>query len=431
MKSNLENSFKESLQDFDMPYNADAWKAMSSKLDAKLPTTAAPKSNFKWYAIASTVVVGSIGAYFFLTQDNHVNDQAEEQIVQNEINTIDDQNGNPSNSDTQINLNNENPSQSDSPVLNDAGNSLNNHSNGGEISNDRNNTLIPVPMDTEHGFVIDPDPTVVDPIKETNVVKPFIMPTIGEMCKGSSVSIENENKLKLFILSPSGDSFHVKPMANGSFTANESGTHQVGYYDKEGFVGRTKFNVLDAPFVDMTINTDRKYKDGVPVTQVETSVPGSKFEWNFGTATSNGRTAEAHFFKKGEHSITLTVTGANGCESKATESIYIDHVHGNQGNYNLLAAKGINLNSNDVRNRSFMPDGLKDRDVNFKMVIYSMADGHVVFESSDVTNPWRGVDISTGQQVEHGTTYYWEIILENPMEGENNKYKGGITVLLD
>ena len=35
MKSNLEHSIKESLGNFEMPYNADAWAKMSSKLDAK------------------------------------------------------------------------------------------------------------------------------------------------------------------------------------------------------------------------------------------------------------------------------------------------------------------------------------------------------------------------------------------------------------
>jgi len=39
MKSNIENSFKESLGNYELPYNADAWKALESKLDAKMPAS--------------------------------------------------------------------------------------------------------------------------------------------------------------------------------------------------------------------------------------------------------------------------------------------------------------------------------------------------------------------------------------------------------
>ncbi|MFZ9028672.1 MAG: hypothetical protein ACO2Z9_06625, partial [Crocinitomicaceae bacterium] len=61
----------------------------------------------------------------------------------------------------------------------------------------------------------------------------------------------------------------------------------------------------------------------------------------------------------------------------------------------------------------------------------SIQDGHVVYETQDSTKPWNGVDQSTGRQVGHGTSYHWEVTIENPMKGESPSYKGGLTVLIN
>ena len=78
-----------------------------------------------------------------------------------------------------------------------------------------------------------------------------------------------------------------------------------------------------------------------------------------------------------------------------------------------------------------MPDGLKLRDVQFRMTIYSTRDGHIVFETQDSNKPWDGIDQSTGRQVGHATSYHWEVTIENPMINENPSYKGGLTVLIN
>ena len=56
MKDNFENNIKESLNGFEVPYDAAAWSAMSKRLDQTMPTSGG--SNFKWYlGGAATVAV--------------------------------------------------------------------------------------------------------------------------------------------------------------------------------------------------------------------------------------------------------------------------------------------------------------------------------------------------------------------------------------
>ena len=64
-----------------------------------------------------------------------------------------------------------------------------------------------------------------------------------------------------------------------------------------------------------SLTEDMIYKDGIPSTQVQTHSPGVSHVWYFNNLSVTGKTANPHFFKKGNHVIQLKVTDANGCES--------------------------------------------------------------------------------------------------------------------
>lgn len=439
--SSFENGMKESLNDLEMPYNPKAWEALRAKLDLLSPA-GAPTSNFKWYAIAATAIVASVGAYFYFTHENQkaadqnliVNNAV--QTVENDLdglsNTKDAANSNSSSADQGANNNvsvDENSSSAQQNSADNAGNSGENNvttiwwnepnSSQNQVSNSGSNGVNKGENGTDK-------PINNDGSNKVN----FVSPSLASVCLNETTEIENNNSLKLWVIAPSGESFHVNPMSIGSFTASETGIHKIGYYHSN-FVETGAFNVKSTPAVDFYIDKDQKYEDGVPVTKVETNVPGSAFNWKIGNTTAAGREAEGHFFKKGYYDITLDVTGANGCVNSKTEQVYIEHEYGDRGNYNLLAPSGIHLNSTDEKNRTFMPEGLKLREVKFRLVIYSLQDGHVVYETQDSSKPWNGVDQSTGRQVGHATSYHWEVTIENPMAGENPSYKGALTVLIN
>lgn len=441
--SSLENGMKESLEDLEMPYNPKAWEALRAKLDIIKPISA-PAPNFKWYAIAATAVVATVSAFFYFTHDGE-NASSQDIVTNDTIQAIDEELNNVSIQDNKVHANN--------TALNSTNTSSNNTSNEAQLnevngSYQANNSTVNSSVNSSNGSTQAVNNTSVDQASNNggsnnggSTTKPsgdngsqkvnFVSPVTPNLCQNESIDLNNENSLKLWVIAPSGETFHVKPMDEGTFKANETGVHKVGYYHAEDFVETGSFNVKSLPTVDFYIDEEQKYENGVPVTKVETNVPGSAFNWKIGNVTASGREAEGHFFKKGYYDITLDVTGANGCVNSKTEKYHIEHEYGDRGNYNLLAPSGIHLNSMDEKNRTFMPEGLKLRDVKFRMVIYSLQDGHVVYETQDSSKPWNGVDQSTGRQVGHATSYHWEVTIENPMSGESPSYKGGLTVLIN
>lgn len=440
--SSLEKGMKESLEDLEMPYNPKAWEALRAKLDLLSPA-GAPTSSFKWYAIAATAIVATVGAYFYFTHDGH--STVANKLVQNDtveaidqkLNNVEleDQSNNSSSSSTNNNSNTtSNPSSNEQLLNGENASSQAEQSSVNASNNTNNNSQQP---NQSQNQVSDNGGNQTGnssskPVNNGGSSKVnFVAPSVSSICKNEKIELDNENELKLWIIAPSGESYHIKPMDQGTFTANETGVHKLGYYNAEGFVEASAFNVKSLPGVDFYIDKDQKYENGVPVTKVETNVPGSAFEWKIGNTVASGRDAEGHFFKKGYYDITLNVTGANGCVNSKTEKFFVEHEYGDRGNYNLLAPSGIHLNSTDEKNRTFMPEGLKLRDVKFRMVIYSLQDGHVVYETQDSSKPWNGVDQSTGRQVGHATSYHWEVTIENPMPGESPSYKGGLTVLIN
>ena len=146
MKKNIENSFKESLGNLDMPYNAAAWTSLSAKLDAKMPVTS-PKSNFKWYAAASTIVVLAVSSYFIFKGDSETSTQVDKVISQNEVitpennelnndatNPVSPNNGNDSENSTENNVTTNSPSANGNVEP----------ANGGNVGNPINNTANPI-----------------------------------------------------------------------------------------------------------------------------------------------------------------------------------------------------------------------------------------------------------------------------------------------
>ena len=112
MKDNLENSIKESLENFEMSYKPEAWESLSAKLDvtvnydslgneikkslenieisydpkawhalkSKLDSGSvqtSPSSNIKFLSIAATAIVFLVSIIFYLTRENNTQQSRE------------------------------------------------------------------------------------------------------------------------------------------------------------------------------------------------------------------------------------------------------------------------------------------------------------------------------------------------------------------
>jgi hypothetical protein len=61
------------------------------------------------------------------------------------------------------------------------------------------------------------------------------------------------------------------------------------------------------------------------------------------------------------------------------------------------------------------------------MVILDPTDGGVVFETSDASQPWDGIDRRDGKLINTQKVYIWKVTIKSPEAGEKSEYKGTIT----
>jgi hypothetical protein len=162
--------------------------------------------------------------------------------------------------------------------------------------------------------------------------------------------------------------------------------------------------------------------NGLPTVEFSTPSVGSKFSWNLGNESGSysGNEVTAHFFEKKEYTVTLKVMNANGCSNTSTKKV------NGETDYNLNAGNAIQTSDPDVLRNSFMPEALTVRNVDFNMIILEPSTGSIIFETTDATNRWNGIDRRTGQYVDANKAYIWKVTLKNPVRGEKSEYKGTV-----
>lgn len=429
MKESIEQSIKNSLDNHEMPYNGASWAAMQAKLDAKMPVQ--PKSNFKFYAAASAIIIVAVAS---IVAFNQFGDDSTEEIVKTaqnvESNEISESNQIENNKTSEIQNDIEYVSTT---VLNEIddeeiqSNIIVDNSQRATQADITDDNSVSQQSQRNHSTLAIFDSNDDDEVgsgdsgESRNIVtsNPLILPTISNVCEGDVINIENKNDEALVI---EGNDLHFIVPANSkrSVRTKSTGNHTISALNSMNDRRVSSFFVKASPSVDFTIDSDIKFEGGIPSTSVESVVPGKEFSWIYNGQKTSGRVATAHFYNKGDHDITLTVTGGNGCKASSTKSIYIDQ------KYNLMAVNSFMPTSTDTRKNTFMPYALTVRDTKFTLIIIDPIDGHVVYQTNDATAGWNGTDISNGNLVSYESAYIWKVILEAPEVNENNEYVGNI-----
>ncbi len=426
--SNIEQQFKDSLNGVEYPYNAAAWSALEAKLDAPKG-----KSYTKWYVAAGILAVAS-ASIFFLTTDTTTSSSTSENAVSPvaENTTVNKQNSQL----TSVEVANRNgseivtpptaqnaslpeatdPTSSSIASTNGAGGIHTPNPTDGGISQ---RTGVSGGNDERRGSDNNTTQTQIQDVPEKEwSYTPVAPPTL---CQGASTQILNNNDYPVVIIYPNGLNWTGRQ--NGVTTLNPSveGVYRLGYLRNNNFIEKETFTVQAAPKADFEfVDISQKYLNGLPTIEVRTNLPAESYEWQFDNVTAQGPTAAAHFFKKGNHSIALTMTNSAGCSNTIAKTINVEE------NYNLIAMKGFEPLDLDPRNNTFMPYALKERNTGFKMIVLDPTDGHLVFETTDANEGWDGVDQSNGTMVKFGTAYIWKVTLFNPEPGEKTDYAGTI-----
>ena len=428
MKNNLENSFHESLKDFEMDYNPKAWESMSAKLDAVMPVK---KSFTKWYLAAGIVLISAVATSLFfipgkvIKENNLITESTDRSNSVENVNNTD--NVTPSISsdksdkqltenkidDNGINQNDNTDGISDTQVVNEIQNvdsdevvsqndNLSNEVKNSNSDNSSNNTSSNI---------------------NTKVTsEEIIIPQISSICVGESISIENVNSIEIIVGGPWFKKV-IAPNSTVSVTFEKEGTYVIGPLESDKNGSLTTFSVNALPETNFLIDDAIKYDKGLPTIRLVSEF-GQSAKWNYGNVTQNGIEIHPHFFKKGNYPVEITIVGSNGCTNSIEKDVYIEE------SYNLLAVNSFIPQDADIRRNTFMPFALTQRNnVEFNLIIIDPTDGHTVYQTNDATSGWTGIDQKTGQTVKYEKAYIWKVIISNTVQGEKGEYAGTITPL--
>tara|TARA_B110000495_G_scaffold203660_1_gene228555 strand:- start:18224 stop:19477 length:1254 start_codon:yes stop_codon:yes gene_type:complete len=414
----IEELFKTSLKDHELPYDENAWSQMSKRLDAK---NGVASSNLKWF-IGAASVVAIVATYLFVTAEETaktpINKHSQTETEKKNV----------------LHPSKEDLSKEDSSVV-----SLNVEAKSPE------NINITISRDEKKNQLI--EGLELDIIEE-QIISDLIAPVyreveltglsdnhesqvklhfnkMGNQCLNSTISYSNTNEKSIWLRLPSSQLIEMPAKSNTNLNLSQKGMYLIGNIDNANeFITSTSFRVDPAQEIQVSAADYVDFENGLPEFNVQAFAEGEvSWKLNNEPTSKSGKKETFNLFDKGNYSIEGELTDINGCKSKAQVTFYIEK------NYNLLAVNAFTPNSFDNRNTTFMPFALTKRNTPFKMIVIDPINGAVIYETSNSDQAWDGVNKNSGELVEKNKSFVWKVILQQPEKGESPEYMGTIVRL--
>ncbi len=353
MKSEFEKNIKKSIENYELPYDSNAWDELIKKLDATMSVSKKP--NLKWGIYSAIISVVTLSSFFLFISYNEASILKKETTIK----TLD-------NRTKEIYL--EKNSTSDKLISSNK-------------TNSNKTTLVNKTISRSHTTNID---NTIIPIKE-------------DIINHSSNSNLNVNNLEAKKIE------EYKKINNS---------------DNNNNLQNTTNSSLNT--IDFEIDNDIFYENGLPTIHLKANSFATSYDWACEKLKSlpNTKEVDVHYFKKGIYSVKLSITNQNGQISSESKKITINQ------DYNLLAVDAFNPTENNIKTNTFIPFALTLRNVKFTMTIVDSKNGGIIYQTSDVSQPWTGIDMRTGNLVDQNENCIWKVTIENPEQGENPVYKG-------
>ncbi len=412
---NIEDLFKESLKEHELPYNKEAWFKMNKKLDTR---NSGSSNGFKWFLCAAGAAI-IVSTYLF-TGTNEAPEKVQAESRQTEKDESVE-----TNDEIQIKI----TEQSELEFVNEA------------VEEDRSvvvpdccddDVQEPIGREINVTTISEPllkQPTRKDVAKSSLVTResnaPLRFSTPKDHCLNEVFSYRNTNEEMIYLLSPQENIEEIAANETLKLQLDEKGIYQIGTIDqKEKFIASISFKVHEAQSIQLTADDYLNFQNGLPELRVQ-AFSENKLSWYINNQKSNRTNKKENFFlfDKGSYTIKGITKDANGCYSSDSISFYVEN------NYNLLAVNAFTPNSFDDRNTKFMPFALTKRNTPFKMIVINPANGAVIFETTSASEAWEGINKNTGELVKKNTSFVWKVILQNPEPGESPEYMGTVVRL--
>ena len=305
MSQKLEEAFRSSLQNKEEAYDPKAWEQLSARLDQTMPISPKGSAANWWIAAVSVGVIGISSAVYFSMDAEKSLSQAEEKTsaINSTVNTAENKTSpiairkNESNQlEGQKNIESKTSTKAETKATIESNKPETHQTLDGSLNQASNNN----------------DEAQNDMEQSTNPIKleSIEFPKIGTQCQGEEISIENNNRVDLTLVTPSGKKVIVRNKSSKKVTLNETGT-----YTLQGDSKTSTFFATQIVKSDFDLSGENEFVNGVPTINVASINPVGNQSW-FVKGTNlkyTGNDAQIHLFEEGKYEIVLT-TSKNGCD---------------------------------------------------------------------------------------------------------------------
>ena len=433
MSKSFDDKIKESLENFEMPYDANAW----AQFETQLPQSggASTGGNQLGWKVAALVAVltTSVATIWFLNSNKNeaesesvVIEQAE--MTQEQSFGVEPTSSEPSARSVFTEESNNLPSSeknqaADSKEIAQAISNLKLESKETHSENVEKPTSSDVqnsekkatpPAEKPAGAKADDRPLTAN-----------FIPTLEKVCVGEDVSFINQSSdPKSKMVWDFGDgtqSSEFEPSHTFVLSGNYAVTLKASNGSKTSDVA---INVNVNPIPNATIDASQKLigYDAIPFYHFETMIqPNETAVWKFSDGSMSTGTSSDHLFRDaGKASAKLTVTNTSGCQQSDNWELQL-----RKSFDDLFAPTGFSPNG-DGDNDFFIPVALQDMGVSFEMVIMDLK-GQEVYRTSSANEPWNGKLQNNGAKLDAGT-YAWTVVLKEEIVSKKT-FGGTITLL--
>jgi hypothetical protein len=419
MNKNIDELIKSALEEHEMPYDNNAWNSLNKKLNHPI----APIKPFKfWFLGSSIIAVITISSLLYFSSKQ---EEKSDKPVEQKTDLIEKSN-------SQSTTTKKTKSEKTKGIQDEKIRSNELEAKEDDKKETKTNLILPKVNEVlakEITKDLKLDEEIANPKKENSditkkVTEPDV-PSFSNKCLGENLKVINKNDEGMTLIFPSGKKVSVAESATENIKLSEEGKYELLVNSKQKETYNSFFSVYENPRATLLVDDELNYETGLPIIRGEVQTFEESIKWKVdkivSAHSSKAKTAAFYFFEKGQFDLEVIVTNEKGCSSSEINRIFIEK------DYNLLAVNAFDPLSEDSRKNTFMPYALTKRNSAFSLIIIDTDNGGIIFESSDASNPWDGIDKRNGQLVNKNKAFIWKVTLTSPEKNEKSVYKGTIT----
>jgi hypothetical protein len=419
MNKNIDELIKSALEGHEMPYDNNAWNSFEKKLNKPNAPIKPFKFRFFGTSIIAVITISSL-LYFSSKQEEKSDKQVEQKSDLIEKSNSQSTTSKKTKSENTKGIQDEKISSNELEAKED------------DKKETKTNLILPeinevLVKEITKDLKLDEEltnPKKGNSIITKNVTEPDV-PSFSNKCLGENLKVINKNDESMTLIFPSGKKVSVAESATENIKLSEEGKYELLVNSKQKETYNSFFSVFENPKASLLVEDELNYESGLPIIRGEVQTFEETIKWKVdkvvSASSSKAKTAAFYFFEKGQFELEVIVSNDKGCSSTEIKTIIISE------DYNLLAVNAFNPLSDDRRKNTFMPYALTKRNSAFSLIIIDPDNGGIIFESSDSSNPWDGIDKRNGKLVSESKTFIWKVTLSSPEKNEKAVYKGTIT----